>query len=182
MSAYQTLNFKITGLAPLLMHNGQLADPLNQHSKHIAAITGKRHKTEADHLEMARREWLGCLYVSGGSPCIPGEMIEAAIVKGAMKEKRGPQAKAGILVEDNVTLEYDGPKDAKELWEDKRFQFRKVVRVGTDSLAWRGTACLGKAWRSSARFGPVWHGRRGIASAIPFRLYYINHNLTLYAR
>jgi hypothetical protein len=29
MSAYKPLKFKITGVAPLLMHNGQTADPLN---------------------------------------------------------------------------------------------------------------------------------------------------------
>src|SRR5689334_21733488 len=106
------------------MHNGQLADPLNQWSKSIAQISGKKNKTEADHREIARREWYGALYISNGEPCIPGEMIEAALIKGAMKEKRGPAAKAGLLVPDHAKLEYEGPRTPDELWEDGGFQLR----------------------------------------------------------
>ncbi len=131
MSGYQTLKFRITGVAPLLMHNGQLADPLNPHSRSIAEITSKRKKTDSDHVEMARREFFGGLYISGGRPCIPSEMLEAVIVKGAMKEKRGPAAKAGILVEHHAILEYDGPSDPKELWQDERFRLRVAAKVGT---------------------------------------------------
>lgn len=131
MSAYQTLRFRITGVAPLLMHNGQLADPLNPHSRSIAEISSKRKKTDADHVEMARREFFGGLYISGGRPCIPSEMLEATLVRGAMKEKRGPAAKAGILVEHHALLEYVGPTDPKGLWEDERFRLRSAVKVGT---------------------------------------------------
>ncbi|MCK8787632.1 hypothetical protein M0638_25015 [Roseomonas sp. NAR14] len=130
MSAYETLSFKITGVAPLLMHNGQLADPLNPFSQSIAEVTKKRKKTDADHVEMARREFFGGLYISGGAPCIPAEMIEAALIKGAMKEKRGPAAKAGLLVEQNAILEYDGPREPKALWQDERFRLRVAVKVG----------------------------------------------------
>lgn len=129
MSGYQTLSFKITGVAPLLMHNGQLADPTNPHSRSIAEVTGKRKKTDADHVEMGRREFFGSLYLMGGEPCIPGEMLEAALIKGAMKEKRGPQAKAGLLVENNVRLDYDGPRDPKVLWADERFRLRVAVKI-----------------------------------------------------
>lgn len=129
MSAYQELKFRITGVSPFLMHNGQLADPLNPHSRSIAEVTGKRKKTDADHVEMGRREFFGSLYLTGGEPCIPAEMLEAALIKGAMKEKRGPQAKAGVLVEKNAVLEYDGPRDPKALWDDARFRFRVAVKV-----------------------------------------------------
>lgn len=134
MSAYKELSFKIIGVAPLLMHSGQLVDPLNPHSRSIAEITKKRKKTDADHEEMGRREFFGALYVSGGEPCIPGEMVEAALIKGAMKEKRGPAAKAGLLVENNARLEYDGPRDPKVLWEDPRFRLRVAVKVGQSKV------------------------------------------------
>lgn len=131
MSAYQTLSFRIIGVSPLLMHNGQLADPTNRFSRLIGEVAGKRKKTDADHVEMGRREWYGSLYVGAdGAPCIPAEMLEAAMVKGAMKEKRGPQAKAGMIVEDNASLLYDGPRDQKALWEDERFRLRVGVKVG----------------------------------------------------
>ncbi|MGR0185432.1 hypothetical protein [Azospirillum aestuarii] len=129
--AYETLKFKIIGVSPLLMHNGQLADPLNLFAKSIAEISSKRKKTDADHVEMGRREFYGSLYMSGGRPCIPGEMMEAVLIAGAKKEKKGNQAKAGILVENNSPLLYDGPTTAEDLWADERFRLRVPVKVGT---------------------------------------------------
>lgn len=134
MSAYKTLNFAITGVSPLIMRNGQTADPLNQHSQSIAEITSKRKKTEADHREVARREFFAGLYIHHGEPCIPGEMIEAVLVNGAKKEKRGPAAKAGIIVEANAPLQYKGPRKPSDLWDDERFRLRVPVRVGTSKI------------------------------------------------
>ncbi len=129
MSAYKPLKFKITGVAPLLMHNGQTADPLNPHSQSIAEITSKRKKTEADYRELARREWYAGLYLMDGEPCIPAEVWEAALIKGARKEKRGPNAQAGLIVENNSKLEYDGPRKPDKLWEDERFRLRIPAKV-----------------------------------------------------
>jgi hypothetical protein len=130
MSAYKELKFKITGVAPLLFHNGQLADPINPHTVSIAAITSKRKKTEADHTEIGKREFFGSLYLMNGEPCIPAEMIEAAFIKGAMKEKRGPAAKAGLIVEHHTKLDYVGPRKPEQLWEDKKFRLRVPAKVG----------------------------------------------------
>ena len=135
-SAYQILKFRITGVAPLLMHNGQLADPLNQWSKRIAELSGKKgkDKTEADHLELGRREYFGGIYMDKDGPIIPGEMIEASLIKGAMKEKRGPAAKAGMLVRNHAKLEYKGPRTVDELYGAGTFQFRSSVKVGTSRI------------------------------------------------
>jgi hypothetical protein len=126
---YKSLQFKITGLCPLLMHNGSLADPKNSFSQAIRPISGKRLKTEADYEEMAKLEFLGSLYLSKGEPCIPGELLEAAMLEGAKKRKRGPQARAGIICDKMFPLEYTGPRDPLALWEDARFRFVKGVRV-----------------------------------------------------
>ena len=131
MSGYQTLRFRVIGASPLLMHNGQLADPLNAHSKAIAQVAAKRRKTEADHLRLAELEFLGSLYLSGGAPCIPAEMIEAALVKAAGQERRGAKAKSGLVVRKNLRLEYEGPKDPHALWKDEAFRLRSPARVGT---------------------------------------------------
>lgn len=128
--SYQSLQFRITGVSPLLMHSGQLADPLNYYSQKLRDVTKKRAKTDADHEEMGRIEFYGGLYLSGGEPCIPGEMLEAALVRGAMKEKRGPQAKAAILVDSNPSLQYEGPRKPDELWADERFRLRVAAKVG----------------------------------------------------
>jgi hypothetical protein len=130
MSAYQSLKFTITGVSPLLMHNGQLVDPLNYYSQKLKEVTKKRTKTDADHDEMGRIEFYGGLYLSNGEPCIPGEVLEAAVIRGAMKEKRGPQAKAAILIHNNPALQYDGPRTPEELWKDERFRLRVAAKVG----------------------------------------------------
>ena len=115
VGAYQSLRFMITSVSPLLHHNGQLADPLNPHSKAIARVSSKRKKTEADHGELAELEYLGSLYLSGGVPCIPAEAMEAALVRAASLKRRGPKAKAGLVVRDDLSLVYDGPRDPRVL-------------------------------------------------------------------
>ncbi len=76
MSSYKTLKFRIIGVCPLLMKNGQTVDPLNAHSRSIAEITSKRKKTDGDHREIGRREFMAGLYLMNGEPCLPGEMME----------------------------------------------------------------------------------------------------------
>jgi len=127
--AYKTLNFKITGAAPLLMHNGQLADPMNDFSKKIKKISSKKDKTEADFEEMARLEWFGSLYLNDGKPCLPGDILEAAFVAAARKQKKGKQAQSGIFCPDNYQLVYAGARDPKQLWDDPGYRHRAAVKV-----------------------------------------------------
>lgn len=126
---YQTLRFRLTGVSPLVVHNGQLADPLNPFAKAMKRVSGKRNKTEADFEELARLEFLGGLYIANGEPCIPGVLIEAALTEAARKAKRGQQAKAGLLSEGNFPLEYNGPRSPDELWADGNFRLVAGVKV-----------------------------------------------------
>ena len=66
MSGYDQLRFKIIGASPLLMHNGQVADPLNPHAIGIAQLASRRRKTEADHRRLAS------LSSSAASTCAGG--------------------------------------------------------------------------------------------------------------
>jgi hypothetical protein len=127
--SYRTMTLKITGVCALLMHNGQLADPLNHFAKEIKKISGKRDKTEADYEQMAKLEFLGSLYLAQQEPCLPGEMLEASMIEGAKKKKRGNQAKAGLLCDGMYPLAYDGPRDPHALWADGRFRLSTGVRV-----------------------------------------------------
>ena len=134
MGGYQTSRFRITGASPLLMHNGLLADPLNPHARSIAQVAAKRRKTEADHVRMAELEFLGGLYLSQGAPCIPAEMIQAALVRAAAQERRGPKARAGLVVRHDLRLDYVGPTDPHALWQDARFRLRSPVRIGMSKV------------------------------------------------
>ena len=129
----EKLNFRIVGVAPLVQHNGQLADPANEYSRAVKEISGKRQKVDADYEEMARLEWLGSLYLFKGEPCIPSYVMEAVLIGrggAARKQKMGKQAAAGLFVTKNFPLEYDGPRDPHELWKIEDFRLRVPVRVG----------------------------------------------------
>ena len=147
--AYETLRFRIIGACPILFHNGRLADPLDPHSLRIAAIAAKRKKTQADHLALAELEFLGGLYLSGGRPCLPGEMVESALVRGAALERRGPKARAGLVVPDDPPLLYDGPDDPRELWAREEFRLRVGVRVSTSRIM--RTRPMFRVWAAELR-------------------------------
>ncbi len=127
---YQQLKFRVRGVCPLLMHNGRLSNPLNSFSKAMKKISGKRSKTDEDFAELARVEFLGGLYTDKeGHPVLPGELIEATIVSGAKKKRRGPAAKAGIIVEGDALLVYSGPKTAEKLVEDDAFRNSSSAKI-----------------------------------------------------
>jgi hypothetical protein len=121
----QSKKYRLVGTCPLLMHNGQLADPLNEWAKEIRAITTKRTKTDADHEEIGRLEWMGSLYLLSGAPCVPREVQKATLLRAGMSLKKGPKVKAGIVCEAHAPLLYDGPTDPTALWADGRFTDRR---------------------------------------------------------
>lgn len=119
-----------SGGAPLIMHNERLADPLNDFTRALAAVTKKRSKTEADHLEIGRLEFLGGLYTNGNGPCLPAWNILRCLQDGAKRHKRGADVLRGVypLVEHTDVL-YDGPRDPDEMWKSGTFALRKSVGV-----------------------------------------------------
>lgn len=128
---WEKLSYKLTGRTPLLMHNPRLANPLDLVAKAIKKISGKRQKTEADFVEMSHLEFLGSLYQNeNGVIAIPGKWIEGALTEAAKKSKKGKMFKTFVLCEEMFPLEYDGPADPEELWNNKEFVDIQSVRVG----------------------------------------------------
>jgi hypothetical protein len=115
----KTTAVTIRGLTALIMHNGQLADPLNAASLSLSKLTKKKDKTEADHLAIRKCEWYGGLYVDEKQrPCLPGEVLEALAVEGAKRLKLGKVAKGAIIIDGNFAIDYPGPKSPDALWAD----------------------------------------------------------------
>ena len=130
--AYETVQVRIIGVAPLLVHNAQLADPMNKFTKAIKEITAKgRKKTDSDLEALAKLEFLGGLYIGGKSvPAIPGECVEGMIRDGARKSRAGKDAVCGVISDGVWPIEYEGPKDPEKLWLDERFRDIRPVKVG----------------------------------------------------
>lgn len=126
----KTIVISLRGISPLIMHNGRLADPLDEFVKAAAPLRSRSKKVAADHEELGRLEFLGSLYVdNSGQPVIPGHVLEAAAIQAAKKHKEGPRAKAALFIEDDAPLEYDGPRDPDDLYADGRFVHRTMVKV-----------------------------------------------------
>ncbi len=124
------IKVRLEGDAPLLMHSGRLADPLDQCAIDLAEVSSKRKKTKADHERMSELEWLGGIYYDDKErPIIPAELLEACIRDGAKKVRKGKDATAGVIVEEDALLVYDGPKTVSKLVGDKRFVDRRGVRI-----------------------------------------------------
>lgn len=145
IGGYEELSFHIRGIVPLILHNGLLSDPLEERSILLgkAVKMSKKQKTEASIAETARLEFLGGLYIGdNGEPCVPGEVLEAAIRSAAKITKDGKAVQSGLFCDGNFSLIYDGPKDPDGLWGDRwddeksdmvagrRFVDRRRVKVG----------------------------------------------------
>lgn len=149
---YESIQMRWTGHCPLLLHNGDLANPRNQFTKAIKSISGKRKKTDTDFDLMSAMEWAGSLYAkdpisfkvgddnsvtfqSGGKIYIPAEVIEATLVESAKKQRLGRDFTAGVLVESDPILEFpDSGWGIQELWDSERYLDIRKVRVQKNSV------------------------------------------------
>lgn len=122
----------IEGTTPLITHNIRLANPLDPIAKAMKVISAKRKKTEDDHLQLARLEFEGGLYLDPEvGPYVPGANVEKCIVEGGRITKQGKQVERGLFVTDNVVpLIYDGPRTVEALWADENFRSVMAVKVG----------------------------------------------------
>jgi hypothetical protein len=128
-------SYSLKSVSPMLMHSGQTADPTNRFAKSLKQISSKRSKTDADFEEMARIEFIAGLYMNVDGPIIPAENLTAMLIKAAKKRREGPGATSGMFVLEHSRLEYEGPRNAAELWEDERFRHVALVRVQTSRIA-----------------------------------------------
>jgi hypothetical protein len=129
----EIMDMEWIGTSPLLLRNGRLADPAYVWSKAIKAVASKRKKTDEDLEELRWLDWRGSLYLDENDRIvIPADNVLGCLIAGAKKDKNGLLAKAGIMEAPGCpwfTLEYDGPKDIKKLYDDERFVDYRPVGV-----------------------------------------------------
>ncbi|MHC5033452.1 MAG: hypothetical protein ACYTFZ_00225 [Planctomycetota bacterium] len=129
----QTLGFRITGTAPLLMHSDRGLDKSDPDVRAQAKITKKKagDKTDADDVELQRLDYkLGLYHSPDAGPYIGGPMLEAVIRDAARATRRGKTIERGLqILQDKHPLEYVGPRDIDGLWADARFRDTRGVRV-----------------------------------------------------
>lgn len=130
MDDFQRISVTLRGCAPLMMHNGRLANPLDPAAQALKAVSKGNAK---DQTKISRAEFMGSLYLDENlAPCIPVDMVLAVVIAGAKKHKLGPQAKAAIFDVAGVEtypLQYKGPRTAEELYALEEFRDVRGVRV-----------------------------------------------------
>lgn len=126
----------IEGIRPLLMHNGRLCDPLDEHTKKLKSAAKQRNKSDDDHIRVARIEFEGGLYHDPKlGPYMPSDNLQATLEKGAAKRKLGKVFKAHVGVDmpdgaPGFAIQYKGPRDIEGLWANRSFVFSKGAKVG----------------------------------------------------
>ncbi len=127
------LRIKFIGELPILLHNGQLANPFYKFTKAIKKITDKKKKmTEADLEEKGRLEWFGSLYLNEKQEIIvPAELVEAAIRDSAKKTKQGKDVTKGLVCRGVTPLNIGVKHDLDKLWADQdSYVLAAMVKVG----------------------------------------------------
>lgn len=125
---------KLTGTAPLIMHNAQTADPLNPYARAIKELTAKRtNKTDADEMEISRLKFEAGLYFDDTiGPYLPSPNIFRSLIEAGSMTRDGRKIERGVqIIGTGSRLEYDGPRDLEGLWGDGtgRFVDRRLAAV-----------------------------------------------------
>ena len=120
----------LTGTSPLVMHNPQLADPDNKWSKAIAPIAKKRTKTDEDRWTIYKLKFLGGLYIGQGGVVVPAPNIHKCFRDAAVLRKLGSTVDRAIVpLSPEFPLEYDGPRDPEELWQQPKHRYLTTIVV-----------------------------------------------------
>jgi hypothetical protein len=129
----QSLTVTWTGIRPLVMHNGLMADVTNPLTRQIKEISkkGSKNLRDADYEKRDRLEWEAGLYWNDKIGMhIPSDNIERCIQMGAQKSRIGKNVQAAVFcTQPEIALEYQGPKDKDKIYADPRFTLRKGVAV-----------------------------------------------------
>lgn len=89
------MRVKIEGVTPMIIDNGQTANPLNSYAKKLKELTGKRNKSEEDIEKLLMVQWEAGLYWNDKIGLyMPNENMSAGFYKAAKKNKLGKSCSA----------------------------------------------------------------------------------------
>lgn len=123
------------GTKPLLLHNVDLANPLNPWFRKAAELRGipSKRRTEKWHEEMAYTNFMGAFYdipeIAGIA--IPSENLRRSIIGAARISRLGASVTRALSVTTAASeLIFDGPKDPQRLWDSGKFHLTRMIRSG----------------------------------------------------
>jgi hypothetical protein len=127
----KTLNYRIKGTAPLLMHSDKTANPLHPLTKKLKELTKKRNKTDEDLEAIARVEFEAGCYYEGGKYLIPASVLDATFLSSAKMFKQGVLWKQAAFIPNDAIFEFKHSKIAPDkLFDIPGFADIRTVKVG----------------------------------------------------
>lgn len=121
---------------PLVVHNSRLAVPTDEFTQRLSRLTAKTKKTLEDHLAISRAEWEGGLYWDEDlGPYVPTSWPMSSLWQAAKLTKNGEGLRRAVTVLGpdagaRVPIEYDGPREIEEMWEDEEFRLIQSLPQG----------------------------------------------------
>jgi len=127
------ITVKCLGTKPLLLHNVDLANPLNPWARKITDLRGtpSKRRTEKWYEEMAYAGFMGAFYDIPGidGVAIPAENVRRSIIDTAKASRLGTQVLRALMVTAAaVPLIYDGPKTPRQLWDAQKWHLTRMIR------------------------------------------------------
>ncbi len=132
MDNMTTYQIKLRGIADMLHHNGEMANPLSATSRAMKDVSKKRMKTDADFEHLANLEFQGGIYIdTSGKITVPARLLDSCIHEGAKNSKEGKQCLTGLFVnEETINFTFDGPTTVDARMNDPACRLVVGVRVG----------------------------------------------------
>lgn len=123
------IEITIRGIAPLIMSNGRMADPLDPYAKLKKAYTSKTKKTDEDYASLADIEFEAALYWSDEiGVYLPAENLQRMLHDAAKKIKLGRQI-VHAVVNEAPPLIFDDHDNLAALKARKDIHFRAICGV-----------------------------------------------------
>jgi len=130
----QTIKIALTGESAMLLHSDRGANPLSKETIAHKALTGKRKKTDEDHMAIAKSEYMMGFY-GHDAIVVPTVNIKSAIVEGAKLHKLGSAFNRCVMILDEVApVTHSGPATKAKMWESPTCVDCRSVKVGTARL------------------------------------------------
>lgn len=133
------ITISAVGTKPLLLHNVDLANPLNPWARKMTELrrTRSNQRTEKWYEEMAEAGFMGAFYniPDVKFPAIPSENLRRSIVDAAKASRRGTQALRALLVTFPAVPILVGvpdgervPETAKAMWDEQKWHLTRMIR------------------------------------------------------
>jgi hypothetical protein len=127
------ITVKAVGTKPLLLHNVDLANPLNPWARKMTDLRGtpSKRRTEKWYQEMAYAGFMGAFYdipdVDGIA--VPAENMRRSLIDAAKASRLGTQVQRALQVTTPaVQVIYDGPRAPQAMWDSGEWHLTRMIR------------------------------------------------------